>query len=34
MHSANEMGTVDENDKRNSAEEGLTHQGPYQVKEA
>ena len=34
MHSANEVGTVDENEKRNSAEEGLTHEGPYQVEEA
>ena len=34
MHSANEVGTVDENKKLNSAEEGLTHEGPYQVKEA
>ena len=28
------MGTVDENEKRNSAEEGLAHEGPYQVEEA
>ena len=34
MHSANEVGTVDENEKRNSAEEGLAHEGPYQVEEA
>ena len=34
MHSTNEVGTVDENEKRNSAEEGLSHKGPYQVKEA
>ena len=34
MHSANEVGTVDENEKRNSVEEGLTHEGPYQVEEA
>ena len=34
MHSTNEMGTVDENEKRNSAEEGLAHEGPYQVEEA
>ena len=33
MHSTNEVGTVDENEKRNSAEEGLTHEGPYQVEE-
>ena len=29
MYSANEVGTVDENEKRKSAEEGLTHEGPY-----
>ena len=29
MHLANEVGTVDENEKRDSA-----HEGPYQVKEA
>ena len=34
MHSTNEVGTVDENEKRNSAEEGLAHEGPYQVEEA
>ena len=34
MHSANEVGTVDENEKRNSAEEGLAHEGRYQVEEA
>ena len=34
MHSANEVGTIDENEKRNSAEKGLAHEGPYQVKEA
>ena len=34
MHSANEVRTVDENEKRNSAEEGLAHEGPYQVEEA
>ena len=34
MHSANEVGTVNENEKRNSAEEGLAHEDPYQVKEA
>ena len=28
------MGTVDENEKRNSVEEGLAHEGPYHVKEA
>ena len=34
MHSTNEVGTIDENEKRNSAEEGLSHKGPYQVEEA
>ena len=34
MHSTNEVGTIDENKKRNSAEEGLTREGPYQVEEA
>ena len=33
-HLANEVGTVDENEKRNSAKEGLAHEGPYQVEEA
>ena len=28
MHSANEVGTVDENEKKNSAEEGLSHECP------
>ena len=34
MHSTNEVGIVDENEKRNNVEEGLTHEGPYQVEEA
>ena len=34
MHSANEVGTIDENEKRNRAEERLAHEGPYQVEEA
>ena len=34
IHSENEVETVDENEKRNSAEEGLAHEGPYQVEEA
>ena len=34
MYSANEVGTVDKKEKRNSAEEGLAHEGPYQVEEA
>ena len=33
MHSANEVGIVDENEKRNSAKEGLAYEGPYQVEE-
>ena len=31
MHSVNETGIVDENEKRNNAEKGLSHEGPYQV---
>ena len=34
MHSANEMGTVDENEKMNSIKERLAYEGPYQVEEA
>ena len=34
MHSANEVGIVDENEKRNSVEEGIAHEDPYQVEEA
>ena len=34
MHSGNEVETVDENEKRNSVEEGLACEGPYQVEEA
>ena len=34
MHKALEVGIVDEGEKRNSDDEGLTHEGPYQVKEA
>ena len=34
MHSANEVGTIDENERRNNAEEGLAHEGHYQVEEA
>ena len=33
MHSANEVGIVDENEKRNNVKEGLAHEGPYQVEE-
>ena len=34
MHSTNEVGIIDENEKKNSAIDGLTHEGPYQVEEA
>ena len=34
MHKALKVGTVDEGEKRNRAEEGPTHEGPYQVEEA
>ena len=34
MHLANEVGTVDENEKKNSVEKGLAHEGPYQFEEA
>ena len=34
MHSTNKVGIVYENEKRNSAKEGLTHEGPYRVEEA
>ena len=34
MHSAHEVGTVDESGKNNSAEEGLNHEVLYQVEEA
>ena len=34
MHTILEVGTVDEGDIRNSAEEGSNHEGPYQVEEA
>ena len=34
MHSANEVGTFDENEKKNSDEKGLSYEGPYQVEEA
>ena len=29
MHTALEVGTIDEGEQRNSADEGLTHEGPY-----
>ena len=34
MHTTLEVGTVDEGEKRKSADERLTHEGPYQVEEA
>ena len=34
MHSTNEVGIIDENEKKNSAKKGLTNEGPYQVEEA
>ena len=34
MHTALEVGAVNEGEKRNSAEEGSTHEGSYQVEEA
>ena len=34
MHSSHEVGTVEGNEQKNSVEEGLAHEGPYQVKEA
>ena len=34
MHTILEVGTVDEGEKRKSVDEGLTHEGPYQVEEA
>ena len=34
MHTALEVGTIDEGEKRKSVDEGLTYEGPYQVEEA
>ena len=34
MHTALEVGAVDEEERRKSAEEGSNHEGPYQVEEA
>ena len=34
IHSTHEVGTVDESEKRNSAEEGLAYESPYQVEKA
>ena len=34
MHTTLEVGTIDEGEKRKSVDEGLTHDGSYQVEEA
>ena len=34
MHSAHDVGMVERNEQKSSAEEGLAHEGPYQVEEA
>ena len=34
MHSTHEVGTIDGNEQKTSAEEGLAYEGPYQVEEA
>ena len=34
MHISLEVGTIDEKERRKSAEEGSNHEGPYQVEEA
>ena len=34
MHSAHEVGTAERNEQKSSADEGLAHEGSYQVKEA
>ena len=34
MHSAHEVETVERNEQKSSSEEGLAHEGPYQVEEA
>ena len=31
IHSAHEVGTIDGNEQKSSADEGLAHEGPYQV---
>ena len=33
-HSSLEVGTVERNEQKGSAKEGLAHEGPYQVEEA
>ena len=34
MHTALEVGTIDERERRKSVEKGSNHKGPYQVEEA
>ena len=34
MDSAHEVGTIDGNEQKSSADEGLAYEGPYQVEEA
>ena len=34
MHSTHEVGTIERNEQKTSANEGLAHEGPYQVEEA
>ena len=34
MHSTHEVGIVDRNEQKSSADEGLAHEGPYHVEEA
>ena len=34
MHLVHEVGTIDGNEQKSSADEGLAHEGPYQVEEA
>ena len=34
MHLTHEVGTIEQNEQKSNAEEGLAHEGPYQVEEA
>ena len=34
LHSTHEVGTIERNDQKSNAEEGLANEGPYQVEEA
>ena len=34
MHSAHEVGTVERNEQKSITDEGIVHEGPYQVEEA